>query len=97
MKLIKICIINDVYVEEQRIKYNKCWLKQVIPGDVISLINPHSSTNEQKKLSAKLRIFSYPSILTCVLGAQKNRLATCFLVEKQENFELHTDLSVVLS
>ena len=35
--------------------------------------------SKPKKICIKLRLFSYPSVLTCVLGAQKNRLIdTCF-------------------
>ena len=31
------------------------------------------SKKKKKKKTVKLRLFSYPSVLTCVLGAQKNR------------------------
>ena len=34
----------------------------------------------QKKISVKLKIFSYPSMLTFVLGAQKNRLIETILL-----------------
>ena len=34
----------------------------------------------KKKISVKLQLFSYPLILTCVLGAQKNRLSETVLL-----------------
>ena len=45
---------------------------------------------KQKKFSVKLRLFSHPSVLTCVLGAQKNRLIVFWLRNKKNNFQLHT-------
>ena len=36
--------------------------------------------SQAKNLSVKLRLFSYPSIYTCVLGAQKNRLIETVLL-----------------
>ena len=34
----------------------------------------------KKNLSVELRLFSYPLVLTCVLGAQKNRLIETVLL-----------------
>ena len=36
--------------------------------------------DKQKQVNVKLRIFSYPSVLLSVLGAQKNRLIETVLL-----------------
>ena len=44
-----------------------------LSGSTLYTITGHDKQN----LSIKLCIFSYPSVLTKVLGAQKNRLMVC--------------------
>ena len=44
---------------------------------VCKFLNDYQLSNDKDKIkfwSGKLRIFSYPSVLTFVLGAEKNRL-----------------------
>ena len=41
---------------------------------------------DKKKLSVKLLIFSYPPVLTYVLGAQKNRLIETVLLSTHNIF-----------
>ena len=38
------------------------------------ILHPADSGPDKQNLSIKLLIFSYPSVCTCVLGAQKNHL-----------------------
>ena len=40
----------------------------------------HVGPVEQKNVSVKVRLFSYPSVSKCVLGAQKNRLIETILL-----------------
>ena len=44
--------------------------------------------DKQKKISVKLQIISYPSVLTYVLGAQKNRLIEKVILSTQHMFGL---------
>ena len=55
-------------------------IKFSITSDTIPFIN---STWRKKYLIVKLWIFSYPSVLTFVLGAQKNRLIEMVLLSTQ--------------
>ena len=66
------------------------------------ILHPSTGLDEQKFLSIKQLIFSYPSVLTYVLGTQKNHLIetvllnthnTCFGKEIRKRFFCYTFLT----
>ena len=58
-------------------KLNLVVLKKLISPGPCSILHRFRNT---QFLSVKLLIFSYPSVLTCVLAAQKNRLSETVLL-----------------